>query len=213
MFAENQTDLDLFCHRNGLADTEAGALARYIEMLERWSQRTNLISQQDQRRLVRRHIADSFAFASPSIIPAGAAVLDLGSGAGFPGIPLALWRSDLQITLLDAKRMRTLFLREVVEQLHLRNAVIVCDRVEALAKQKCFFTVVTARAVASVGQLWEWSRPLLQPGGRLVTQKGRGEATGIDPALQIREVEIVDSESNSVILVVQEGGRGEEHGV
>ncbi len=206
MFAENQRDLVHFCQINGLADAEALALARYVEMLETWSQRTNLISQQDQRRLVRRHIADSFSFASLSVIPAGASVLDLGSGAGFPGVPLALWRSDLQITLLDSKRMRTLFLREVVEQLGLGHAAVVCGRVEALAKQNHSFAVVTARAVASVAQLWEWSRPLLQRGGRLVTQKGRGEAMGIDPALQVREVEMVESESNSVILIVQEGG-------
>jgi 16S rRNA (guanine527-N7)-methyltransferase len=208
MFQENQTDLAHFCQWSGVAGRPAQALAQYIELLEKWSQRTNLISLHDQRRIVRRHITDSFAFCQATVIPPGAAVLDLGSGAGLPGIPLAIIREDLQITLLDSKRMRALFLREVVEQLGLLNVRVLNERVEALARQRSF-NVVTARAVASVEQLWEWSKELLLPGGRMVTQKGRGEMLPVDPSLQISEWTMDHSESNSVILIVQEGGSGD----
>jgi len=208
MFQENQADLAHFCQWSGVSAQQASALAQYVKLLEKWSQRTNLISLRDQRRLVRRHITDSFAFSQIAVIPPGVSVLDLGSGAGFPGIPLAILREDLQITLLDSKRMRTLFLREVVEHLRLAHARVLCDRVEALDGQGSF-AVVTARAVAAVEQLWEWSWPLLQPGGRLVIQKGREEALRRQPSFHVTEEAMVHSESNSVILIVQEGGSGE----
>lgn len=208
MFQENQTDLVHFCQWSGVSDLQAQALAHYVDLLEKWSQRTNLISLQDQRRIVSRHITDSFAFCRPTVVPPGAAVLDLGSGAGFPGVPMAIIRADLHITLLDSKRMRTLFLREVVEQLGLTNACVICDRVEALARRRSF-DVVTARAVAAGEQLWEWAKELLLPGGRLVAQKGRGEPLPVEPSLRVSELAMDHSESNSVILIVQQGGSGE----
>jgi 16S rRNA (guanine527-N7)-methyltransferase len=208
MFQENQKDLVLFCRWSGVSDPQAQALAHYVELLEKWNQRTNLISLQDQRRIVSRHLTDSFAFCQPEVVPPGAAVLDLGSGAGFPGVPLAIIRADLHITLLDSKRMRALFLREVVEQLRLTNVCVICDRVEALSRQRAF-DVVTARAVATAQQLWEWARELLLPGGRLVAQKGRGEPLPKDPFLAVSERTMDHSESNSVILIVQQGGSGE----
>jgi len=105
----------------------------------------------------------------------GSIILDLGTGAGFPGIPLKIARPDLQLVLLDSKRMRTLFLRDVVNELNLPKTKILCARVELLPEQKEYqdtFHFVLARAVAKLKQLWAWSRPLLISSGQLVTFKG-----------------------------------------
>ncbi len=100
--------------------------------------------------------------------------MDLGSGAGFPGVPIKILLPSLQLMLVDSKRMKSLFLLEVVEQLNLSKTNVLCERVESLvaADYPDRFDVIVSRAVASLKKVWEWSAPLLKRPGFLAVHKG-----------------------------------------
>ncbi|AHI23969.1 16S rRNA (guanine(527)-N(7))-methyltransferase RsmG [Corynebacterium vitaeruminis] len=104
----------------------------------------------------------------------GASVADIGSGAGLPGIPLALARPDLRITLIEPLLKRSVFLGEVVDKLGLENVTVIRGRAEekAVRKQLGSVDVVTSRAVAPLGKLAGWSLPLLSKGGKMIAMKG-----------------------------------------
>jgi len=145
-------------------------LRKYIALLLDWNQRINLISPNDEERIAERHILESLAVLSAWPFPQNAAVLDLGSGGGFPGIPLKILRPDLAMTLLESRQKKTLFLNAAVHELKLSNCRVVNARAEELTKER--FSIVLARAVADLKTLWEWSRPLLVEGGVLLAMKG-----------------------------------------
>src|SRR5258708_20847839 len=122
----------------GLANGEAGIglslgrgerdkLLQYLVLLDKWNQVYNLTAIRDREKMVSGHLLDCLA-----VIPyvTGARVLDAGSGAGFPGIPAAVARPGIQVTLLDSNHKRAAFLRQAVADLQLKNATVVCERVE-----------------------------------------------------------------------------------
>jgi len=171
-------------------------LAQYIRLLLEWNQRINLISPNDEDRIAERHIIESLAVLSVWTFPEGAPVLDLGSGGGFPGIPLKIMRPDLAMTLLESRQKKALFLSTAVRELRLENCRVVNARAEEISGQK--FSIVIARAVADLKTLWEWSRPLLISGGVLLAMKG-GE---LDDELQA--VKKFDSRTEYRILCYPE---------
>jgi 16S rRNA (guanine527-N7)-methyltransferase len=128
-----------------------------------------LLGPREVPRLWDRHVLNSAVVAEA--VPAGAAVLDVGSGAGLPGIPLALARPDLTVTLVEPMLRRTRFLDEVVAQLGLAGQVRVL-RARAEDVPRSSADVVVARAVKPLAVLAGWTLPLLRPGGRLVALKG-----------------------------------------
>ena len=107
--------------------------------------------------------------------PPGRTVCDIGSGAGLPGLVLAIGRPDLRVTLVEPLLRRTTFLAEAVEQLALPNVEVVRDRAEALHGRRSF-DVVTSRAVAPLDRLARWCLPLVAPGGRMLAMKGSSAA-------------------------------------
>jgi 16S rRNA (guanine527-N7)-methyltransferase len=122
-------------------------LAIYLELLVRWNARTNLTAVRDPEEMVTRHFGESL-FAGAVLgdfIPSGAKVLDLGSGAGFPGLPIQLARPDLQVTLAESQNKKASFLREVVRTLGLTTEVHAA-RAETMPPER-LFDVVTMRAV------------------------------------------------------------------
>jgi 16S rRNA (guanine527-N7)-methyltransferase len=133
-----------------------------------------LIGPREVPRLWDRHILNCAAVAE--LIPAGALVDDVGSGAGLPGIVLAVQRPDLQIALVEPLLRRTVFLAEAVEQLGLTNVTVVRQRAEERAASQPQRDVVTARAVAPLERLAGWCLPLLKPGGVLLALKGSSAA-------------------------------------
>jgi len=152
------------------ADEQIARLREYVRLLLEWNQRINLISPNDEDRIAERHILESLAVLSAWPFPENASVLDLGSGGGFPGVPLKIMRPDLTTTLLESRQKKTLFLNTVVRELRLENCRVVNARAEEISGQK--FSIVIARAVADLKTLWEWSRPLLISGGVLLAMKG-----------------------------------------
>jgi len=155
------------------ASKQIEQLQKYLALLLDWNQRINLISPNDEGRIAERHILESLAVLSTWTFPQNASVLDLGSGGGFPGVPLKIMRPDLAMTLLESRQKKTLFLNAAVQELKLSSCRVVNARAEELAKTSGEkFSLVIARAVADLKTLWEWSRPLLVSGGALLAMKG-----------------------------------------
>ncbi len=202
-----------------LGPEERRAWAQYLALFEGWSARTNLVSAADRSRWVERHVEPSLELGKALGFPVRGTVLDLGTGAGFPGIPLALAYPETDFVLVDAKRWRVLFLEEVVETLGLTNVQVELERVESPAFQARWrrqFALAVARAVADLATLWEWSRELLRDEGFLASVKGAEEMEGELKELERQygdevavEVEEMDAKKGSVLLRVGKRKRRE----
>ncbi len=147
---------------------ERDKLLEYLALLEKWNQVYNLTAIRDREKMVSGHLLDCLA-----VIPyvTVARVLDAGSGAGFPGIPIALARPDIQVVLLDSNHKKAAFLRQAVADLKLNNATVVCERVETwLAGEK--FDCIISRAFAEIAEFIALTGHLLAPGGVFAAMKG-----------------------------------------
>ena len=158
----------------------------YAEILATDGTVRGVIGPREVPRLWDRHLLNSAVVAE--LIPPGARLVDAGSGAGLPGIPLALARSDLAVTLLEPLARRHDFLVECVARLGLESVTVVRGRAEEglVRRSLAGADVVTARAVAPLDRLAGWCLPLLRPGGRLLAIKGdtaADELTAARPAL------------------------------
>lgn len=156
-------------------------IKRYVDILADRGISWGLIGPREADRLWDRHILNSVAMAD--LVPDGVSVIDVGSGAGLPGIPLAIRRSDLQVTLLEPLLRRATFLEEAVTELGLGDRVrVVRARAEDHDGQ---YDVVTARAVAPLPRLLTWCLPLMGSTGELLALKGSSAASEIDQSKQI----------------------------
>ncbi len=172
MHVENKSALQQLRHQLPLTDDQVRKIQTFVDLLESWNRRINLVSKNDVLRIVSKHIKESLEIDRFSLLDGCKTALDLGSGAGFPGIPLAITHPEIQFTVLDSIRKKTLFLHETVETIGLTNVRVLCDRVENQHPSSVRYDVVLSRAVAELDVLWQWSRPLLKVGGRLVAVKG-----------------------------------------
>jgi 16S rRNA (guanine527-N7)-methyltransferase len=146
---------------------------RYAALLASSGVDRGLIGPREGDRLWERHLLNSAVLAE--LVPQGCRILDVGSGAGLPGIPLALARPDLSIVLLEPMARRVAWLREVVAALGLNVGVHRGRAEDPLVRDELGGNdVVTARAVAPLGRLVSWSLPLVAPGGQLLAVKGAG---------------------------------------
>ncbi|MFE7855008.1 16S rRNA (guanine(527)-N(7))-methyltransferase RsmG [Streptomyces sp. NPDC057403] len=143
---------------------------RYAELLAEAGVQRGLIGPREVPRLWERHLLNCAVLSE--VVPEGVTVCDVGSGAGLPGIPLALVREDLKITLLEPLLRRTNFLTEVVELLGLDHVTVMRGRAEEVMGKLPSVHVVTARAVAPLDRLAAWGIPLLRPYGEMLALKG-----------------------------------------
>lgn len=149
---------------------------RYYDLLIDYNNRMNLTAITDPFGIVQRHFADSLLGAE--LIPSGAKCIDVGTGAGFPGIPLLIMRPDLKLTLLDSLNKRIAFLNDVAAELSL-PCVAVHARAEDAGQNPELrekFDIALTRAVANVGMIAEWTLPFLKNGGCSLMYKGPGAA-------------------------------------
>ena len=165
-----QTQLAAGIAALGLALPE-GAEARlltYLALLDKWNRVYNLTAVRDTERMVSHHLLDSLA-AVPFF--EGEAVLDVGSGGGLPGIPLAIARPELQVTLIDSIAKKTAFLLQAKAELGLANLNVVTSRVEDF-RPSTRFDIITSRAFSDLKEFVTLTRHLLKPGGHWLAMKG-----------------------------------------
>jgi 16S rRNA (guanine527-N7)-methyltransferase len=164
------------CEQRGIAlsTTQLEDLTQYLTLLVRWRPYLNLTGLRDAERILEVLIVESLDFFQGDFFLPGMHVLDLGTGAGVPGIPLAICYPDVHVTLLDRSEKKITFLRRVVASLHLANCQPCCSTVEDLAHRlrlQEHFDVVVSRGVGSVAHLMRLAAPLLKSGGRLLLRK------------------------------------------
>lgn len=165
-------------HQLGIQATtdQVLALDAFVRMLSRWNRVYNLTAVREPGEMVSRHILDC-ASVCPSL--QGPRILDVGSGAGLPGIPLAVLNPALAFVLLDASGKRTRFMRQACIELALDRVSVVQERVERYRPDAAFDTVIS-RAFSSLGDFVDNAGPLRAPSGRLLAMKGRLDPGEID---------------------------------
>jgi len=152
-----------------LPPVTAKRLADYLELLAKWNRVHNLTAVREPGQMVVLHVLDSL-----SVLPhvAGAkTLLDVGSGGGLPGIPLAIARPDLAVTLLDSSHKKASFLTQAKAELGLANVTVECERVERWQPGRAF-DIVVSRAFADLVEFVEQAKHLVAPGGTLLAMKG-----------------------------------------
>jgi len=150
------------------ADALSPPLLAYLALLDRWNRTYNLTAIRDPREMVTRHLLDSLAM-HPFV--ENEALADLGTGPGLPGIPLAIAKPQLQVTLVESNGKKARFLREAVRTLGLANARVAESRAEALHEPGAY-DAITARALDTLAGIVEVGGHLLKPGGKLLAMKG-----------------------------------------
>jgi len=159
-----------------IGEEELEKFITYQKELSCWNKKINLISRKsDSPDHIFRHILDSLLTFKAVQIPTGARVLDFGSGAGFPGIPIKIIREDVFITLLESKKKKAFFLENVIKTLKLKNSEVLCVRAEELANSSEFqekYDLVTAKAMGKLADVIPVILPFLKFDGLLVAYKG-----------------------------------------
>jgi len=169
---------------------ERTQLLQHLELLEKWNRVHSLTAIRDTEKAVSAHLLDSLA-----VVPhvTGKRLLDAGSGAGFPGIPIALARPEVDVHLLDSNHKKHAFLTQVIAELGLKNARAVCERVESW-RPGVQFDCIISRALAEIGEVIALVKHLLAPGGVVAAMKGVHpfeEIGRIPPDFRVRQVHVL----------------------
>jgi 16S rRNA (guanine527-N7)-methyltransferase len=162
-------------------------LIDYLTLLSKWNRVYNLTAIREPERMLRQHLLDSLAVL-PHI--EGNSIVDVGSGAGLPGIPLAIARPQFRVTLVESNHKKSAFLRQAVIELALPNVEVRDERAEAVEPRACY-DVVIARAFSDLAELATLAGPLCRPGGMLVAMKGvhpYEELAAVPPAYRVERV-------------------------
>jgi 16S rRNA (guanine527-N7)-methyltransferase len=201
-----------------LSSAQLGQFAIYADELRRWNERTNLTSIIDDQGIAARHFLDSLRCALSWGEPPGSLV-DVGAGAGFPGLPLKILRPELQLTLIESIAKKAAFLEHIVERLGLDHVQILAVRAEAAGRDPAHrerYDLATARAVAELRVLAEYCLPLCRVGGRFLAPKGaqiEGEAQAAQTAIEqlggrllaIEPVQLPGLEPRALVVVEKAG--------
>jgi 16S rRNA (guanine527-N7)-methyltransferase len=201
MFSSQEIDLfRRICSSLGidLSEEMVDKFKAYTTLVLEWNQRMHLVSKRDAKPdRILRHFVDSLTIFKAIDIPKNAKLLDLGSGAGFPGVPIKIVRDDIRLTLVESIHKKTLFLRKLIQSLRLELVGVENRRAEELALQPALqdeFDIVTAKAVGSLREILKSSLPLLRTGGGLMAYKGRiagKEATAAASLVDCLGMEVV----------------------
>ncbi|MBQ6171173.1 MAG: 16S rRNA (guanine(527)-N(7))-methyltransferase RsmG [Clostridia bacterium] len=192
-----------------ISDKKAEMFAEYCDMLVEWSKIMNLTAVKDEKEIVSRHFTDSLLPLKTEFIKEGAKCVDVGTGAGFPGVPIAIMRDDIEMTLLDSLQKRLTFLDAVIRKLGLENCKTVHSRAEDAARgyMRENFDVVFSRAVAKTGVLAEFCIPLVREGGYMLALKSVTAKTELEEAekaiavLGGGEAEIFGTDDRNIVVI------------
>lgn len=162
-----------------LSEVQLTQFAVYQKELLQWNAKTNLISEKSAQEIISRHFLDSLT-ALQFIEKKNARIIDIGCGAGFPGLPLKIASADLHLYLLETNRKKVSFLKHIVRLLNLTHTFVLHERVENLLKSvawKDFFDILISRAAFKLPEMLPLGTFFLMPGGKLVALKGNDIAT------------------------------------
>ena len=158
-----------------LNDTQMAQYNRYFELLVEWNEKINLTAITEPKEVAIKHIIDSITAYDKKIFQKGTTVIDVGTGAGFPGLPLKIFCPEIKMTLMDSLNKRIKFLQTVVEELGLKDVECVHARAEEGARNKKYresFDIAVSRAVARLPILCEYCLPFVKKGGHFIALKG-----------------------------------------
>lgn len=157
-----------------LTDEQIGRFLRYYELLIEWNEKINLTAITEYQDVMKKHFIDSISLAKACDLNQEIRLIDVGTGAGFPGLALKIAFPNLEVTLLDSLNKRIIFLEAVVRELGLSKVETVHGRAEDLARQKAFretFDLCVSRAVANLSTLSEYCLPFVKAGGKFISYK------------------------------------------
>ncbi|MEJ8857126.1 16S rRNA (guanine(527)-N(7))-methyltransferase RsmG [Variovorax robiniae] len=174
-----------------LTERQADRLLAYAALILKWNKVYNLTALRDPALVLSHHLLDSMAVIEPlrRELPSGGKLIDVGAGAGLPGVVIAILRDDIDVSCLDAVAKKTAFVQQVAAELKLPNLHGVHARVESLAGQ---YDIVSSRAFASLPDFFSGSAQLLAPGARWMAMKGKvptDELAAIPPGVDVFHVE------------------------
>lgn len=172
-----------------LNDKQIEQFYQYMVLLLDWNEKINLTAIIEPKEIILKHFIDSLTIEKQ--LKLGETLIDVGTGAGFPGIPIKIARPDVNIVLLDSLNKRILFLNEVISKLKLEKIETIHARVEEAGKNKKYrekFDVATSRAVANLTTLTEYLLPLVKRDGRAICMKGPGVEKEIEESKKAIDV-------------------------
>ena len=187
----------------------------YMNLLIEWNEKMNLTAITDPDEVILKHFIDSITILKE--IEDNSKLVDVGTGAGFPGIPLSIMNPTLKITLVDSLNKRLVFLQEVVNKLGLKNIEIVHARAEEFGQNKKYrekFDLSTSRAVANLATLSEYLIPLVKVGGKVISMKAAEAQDEIDDAKkaidvlggtieEIKEFNLPQSDIGRTVIIIR----------
>lgn len=167
-----------------LDDKAVERLCAYNDLLIEWNEKMNLTALTEPEDVALKHFVDSLMLLQYTEIAQGASVIDVGTGAGFPGLVLKIARPDIKLTLLDSLQKRLCFLDEVCKALHIDDVTLIHSRAEdgSRTELRDKFDIAVSRAVASMNTLCEYDMPYVRVGGRFIAMKGKGAEEEIKTA-------------------------------
>jgi 16S rRNA (guanine527-N7)-methyltransferase len=186
-----------------LTDVHVTQLSTYLDLLLKWNSRMNLTSVREPEQIVSRHFGDSLFAASlvASASPRAKSLMDVGSGAGFPGIPIKIAMPPLQLTLIEAQQKKATFLREVVRALNLSDAQVANTRADQFGRTA---DLVTLRAVESFEQILPVAERLVAAQGTMVLLIGTAQAEkakSLIPGFKWKEAHAIPLSERRVVLL------------
>lgn len=172
-----------------ISNNQAEAFYKYMLLLLEWNQKMNLTAITDEKEIIYKHFIDSISINK--YIKEANNVMDIGTGAGFPGIPLKLLNKDINFVLVDSLNKRISFLEEIKKELKLEKIELIHTRVEDLAKNEEYrekIDIVVSRAVANLSTLLEYMLPFVKIGGMCICMKGPNIEEEIEKSKNALEV-------------------------
>lgn len=194
-----------------ITEEQAKKLETYKDLLLEWNEKMNLTAITDEYEIIIKHFVD--CLECTKMIKDEKNIIDVGTGAGFPGMVLAIYYDNIEFTLLDALNKRLIFLQDIVEKLNLKNVKIVHGRAEEIARKEEFkeqYDASVSRAVAQLPVLLEYTSPFVKVGGKCIVMKGDNVDDEIKlsyNALNTLKLKIVDKLNYNYVINNEEYNR------